>query len=256
MDVTPDIARKWLDSLSPNQRKVDPIRITAYANMMKNGEWKLGTDMIGFDEKAKLINGQTRLNAVIESGCIIRFVVAYGVSSDAELAIDSGKPRTFLQHARYFGKPYKTNEYGIAKIIEAGKRDEELGIKLRASYPQQWDLIEKHYEAIEFVTKNPEKRKRLPAVTILGIVARAWYTQDREKLKEFLTILQVGGKTTGKDSGAVLLRDLWLSGQSFSGHARTDLYKKTESALDAFLKGRHISKLNKTEMELFPVKKK
>jgi hypothetical protein len=72
--VNPIMAREWLETRIPRQRKIKPKRVESYAKMMLCGDWKIPPDCIMFT-KGQLANGQHRLLAIIASNRTLPFVI-------------------------------------------------------------------------------------------------------------------------------------------------------------------------------------
>lgn len=94
--IGPDEAEALLAG-HKNYRKLSIVRAEAYARAMARGEWKLSTLIIGND--GELVDGATRLNAVIKSGKRIVFAIIYGWPLDSVVSLDNGQPRTRRQVA-------------------------------------------------------------------------------------------------------------------------------------------------------------
>jgi hypothetical protein len=100
VDVTPALAADWLKNNICN-RKLRKAVVANYARQMKRGEWLPIAQDISFDTRHRLINGQHRLTAVIESGVTIRVLVTTGVPeriANSEVKpmdlMDTGLPRS------------------------------------------------------------------------------------------------------------------------------------------------------------------
>lgn len=98
IDVTPDLAAKWLALNIENNRSLRRRAVERYARDMKAGRWLPCGDPIRFDEQGRLIDGQHRLHAVLSSGVTVRMVVLRGLSTAAFGGIDNQTPR----HTRDF----------------------------------------------------------------------------------------------------------------------------------------------------------
>lgn len=94
IEVTPDMAKDWLENHNPTNRKISPSNVNGYARDMMNGAWEFTADPIQFDENGDLLNGQHRLLAVIESGCTILFHVVSNLPTQARKYMDTGRKRT------------------------------------------------------------------------------------------------------------------------------------------------------------------
>lgn len=91
--ITPEIAKKYL-ALNKLNRKLRQSTVDSYANEMAADRWKITGEPIQFFQNGTLANGQHRLNAVIQSGKTIEFVVIRGLSKDAMSGMDGGAKRS------------------------------------------------------------------------------------------------------------------------------------------------------------------
>lgn len=91
--ITPDQAQAYLSENACFQRAVRRYTVKQYAAAMQRGEWKLTHQGIAIDVNGKLIDGQHRLLAVIESGITVPMTVTTGVSATAFSVLDIGAKR-------------------------------------------------------------------------------------------------------------------------------------------------------------------
>lgn len=94
VDVTPEIARNLIDTSNRDNRKIKPNVVKKYAKMMRNGDWKFSPETISISKSGKLLNGQHRMLAVVESGVTCRFLFATGFDDDVFSVLDRGAVRT------------------------------------------------------------------------------------------------------------------------------------------------------------------
>lgn len=92
MEITPDIAGDWLSRPSTN-RRINPRTVRQYAAAMERGEWALNGEAIKFDTRGRLVDGQHRCIAVVQSGVTIQSLVVSGVAPVAFDSMDSGLRR-------------------------------------------------------------------------------------------------------------------------------------------------------------------
>lgn len=93
VDVTPEMARKWLDAM-PGNRKPRPGVAAHYAELMRSGNWYLKPSMpLMFDWGGLLRDGQHRLLGVIEFGHPVPMYVRKNVDESELLAIHDTLPR-------------------------------------------------------------------------------------------------------------------------------------------------------------------
>lgn len=76
--VSPGLAKTWLKANTQN-RALNKAHVKKLAAQMKSGRWILNGETISFDDSGVLLNGQHRLNAVIESGMTVDMAIATGV---------------------------------------------------------------------------------------------------------------------------------------------------------------------------------
>ncbi|WP_321792804.1 hypothetical protein [Caballeronia sp. J97] len=91
--VSPALAERWLGSNHGN-RFVKPRLVRYYAQQMKSGRWRLNGECIKFATDGSMIDGQHRLNGVVQSGVTVEMEVRVGLDRDAALTVDTGAART------------------------------------------------------------------------------------------------------------------------------------------------------------------
>lgn len=95
MEITPDFAQELLDRRHAHQRPIRPRAVKAYASDMRLGRWRVTGDAIKLDHNLQVIDGQHRLQAIVESGCaFVKVPVAVLKDADAIKSIDQGMPRS------------------------------------------------------------------------------------------------------------------------------------------------------------------
>src|SRR5271166_4925370 len=94
VSVTPELAKRWLGKNHPGNRPVAWSRVASFANDMRDGNWKLTHQAIGFDGSDMLIDGQHRLEAVVQSGVTVQMLVVRNRVGDFHDPIDRGAPRS------------------------------------------------------------------------------------------------------------------------------------------------------------------
>lgn len=125
VDVTPDIARAWLDKNEQN-RKVNRSRVVTYARDMAAKTWGMTGDAIRFDVKGRLIDGQHRLLACIEADVPFRSFVIYGLSPSAQDLIDTGLGRSLANMLQVQGIPNAIIVAGMLRLVIAARKDPRI----------------------------------------------------------------------------------------------------------------------------------
>ena len=109
--VSPDIARRWLDT-SPGNRAIRPATVRHYAWQMANGEWLEAAQGISFDQDGRLLDGHHRLLAIIAAGVSVWLWVSTGFARATFAVIDGGERRNA---ADILGQPRK-----VAEVVRFG----------------------------------------------------------------------------------------------------------------------------------------
>lgn len=115
--VTPSEAQWILDNeMFINQRPLDPKTVKIYAKKMQEGQWYLSTiSFVNLQNKRIMINGKTRLSAVVEAGTPQWFSFAEEqVTDEHEVAIrysihDTHRKRTMRDFVTAYGFEEKTD---------------------------------------------------------------------------------------------------------------------------------------------------
>lgn len=92
-EIGPEQAAEILQNNDHN-RRVDWRVIDTYARQMDNGEWTFVGDPIRISTTGRLLDGQYRLNAIIQSQTTQKFTVIRGLPNETQPFMDVGKRRS------------------------------------------------------------------------------------------------------------------------------------------------------------------
>ncbi len=262
MNVTPVMAKRWLDSGAKN-RKVRSSRVTLYAEMMRRGEWLTTHQGIALDEADHLMDGQHRLMGIVESGVTVEMLVVEGLPMASSIVMDQGAMRAMYEQLSLTRREaVSTHHMAAAKAMMAGvkgfghsKSAENIAAKdvqVVARY------FTKHEKAVRFAVEMfmRDVRGGITIAAVMAPIARAWYQEDREQLADFARIVVTGLADKKDQSAVIILRNYLLTNRGKGIRAdRVEVYRKTEQALRAFLDKEHWDKFPRKEIEdeLFPV---
>lgn len=244
--ITPAIAAKMLLKNSCN-RAVRPGIVSAYSTDMENGNWLQKPVPICVMPDGSIGNGQHTLLAIVKSGTTQTLLVARNVSPDIISVMDIGAKRSINDVAHFLQLDVDQRRIAVARAVESGL---ELRPQTR-SFAYLYDVYLFHQEAVEFAVGLVKAKKRGMAAPVISVLAKAWYTKDRSRLQEFARIFLSGEIAGPEDTAALRLRDAAQKlGAGYS--QRLDLYQKTMTALDAFLKRQPLQKIYASTRDLFP----
>ena len=97
MTINPGMAKVMLERNNTDEWKNRPASakgVERFARCMSSGRWHYTAETIVFSVSGRLLNGQHRLHACINSGAEIVVLVAFGVEDDAFKYMDIGVTRT------------------------------------------------------------------------------------------------------------------------------------------------------------------
>lgn len=101
VEITPELAASWLKYNTGN-RKLPLGNMKYYSRLIQTGEFLLTHQAIAFtgtkEDPQRLLDGQTRLNAVVNTGISIYQWVFWNASEHTFPALDGGKQRSFVDH--------------------------------------------------------------------------------------------------------------------------------------------------------------
>jgi len=251
--VTVPMAKNWLSNMIENQRKPSLPTVNKYASEMKAGRWELSAPL-SFDTEGRLIDGQHRLMAVIKSEIPTNFLIVGNLPTSAAIKFDLGKARTAQNIAHLKG--YEWMKRGHISTYVAMFENPSISTNIPTfAHEEKINGIIDHQEAIEFATS------RVCGIwqnsCFVSVVARAYYSQNHQRLEEFLEVLITGVCKVEGDSAAIALRDFWIKNYKKyrSGRdSRLMLVRLTTSALRRFVRREKTKSLKETTVNHFPVK--
>lgn len=115
--IDPKAAKKMLEG-NHNNRNLNKKTVQKYASAIERGDWQLNGETIKLSENGRLLDGQHRLQAVIEASRPIKTYVAYNIDEDSFKTIDVGKKRAGSDALKIHGcEKYLTLKAASLRII-------------------------------------------------------------------------------------------------------------------------------------------
>lgn len=238
MEVNAAIAQEFLRKerapqagVGGTNRKFSSNIVREYADAMLRGEWVLthqGIAFTGENEGEEMIDGGHRLRAVIladaeRPGIKVPFMVTYGISSEAMIAMDIGKRRVPADFLTMQGQVNVTSLSGILRLsycyFNVPYIQAETWSRTRITPTMQKDYLDKNPMLIKAVYETFPLKKLFKS-SALGAF---WFIVKAERpdvnVEEFLEQLRTG-ELLAKGDPALTLRELMLNargrGQRYS----------------------------------------
>lgn len=171
--VTPSIAKKWLKECNTINRPLTRSNVSSFVDTMRSGDWEDSGETIKFCEDGRLLDGQHRLSAIVETGQTITMHVSRGLKLSAYNVIDTGKPRSLSDMLARDGEKYASALASAVRyywIFKSAKPATVLNYKLRI--PTAYNLLRRTggiRGLVQYVATSEMKK-----IYSVGIIAGAW----------------------------------------------------------------------------------
>ena len=140
--INPELAQDYLKTNNSN-RNISKRVVNDYARQMKLGLWKLSGDTIKISKCGRLLDGQHRLLAVIESNTSIDFLVVNNLEDNIFDVIDTGKTRTVADMCQIKGIKNANNSAAVVATYFRLKNNYSLEkTNLREMHISKQELVE------------------------------------------------------------------------------------------------------------------
>lgn len=100
LDVTRELALYWVRRHNQHNRNLRPMRRDSYARDMLAGVWDFNGDTLCIADDGTLVDGQHRLESVIESGVTLPFLVVEGLPMSTQDSKDLNAVRTLADQLK------------------------------------------------------------------------------------------------------------------------------------------------------------
>jgi hypothetical protein len=181
--------------------------------------------------------------------------VTRGLSQSNMSGVDGGLPRRLFEHIHSaYGEIYSKEMVAAARAAMRGHTT-DFSLVSRVSVEEMRNFIKAHEVSLRFAVEGLVTKK-VGRASVRGAVARAHASVDkgdRERLVQFVDILNRGVGTAEASLTVIILRD-WLLGIDASGALISlEVYEKTCRSLHAFLQGETLRKLYRATQDYFPL---
>lgn len=250
VDVSPALAKEWLERNFDRNRGFKRPRIERYKRMIASGKWRLTHQGIGFNHEGVLIDGQNRLTAISESpeGTVVRVVVAtYTIDTRAHDALDLGSTRTAGDVLALEGMTHKDGAKRLAAITASLR----MGLERSSANPDHQQISDTYLafrREIDWAQEHVAGRKLIAPVSAAFAYA---YPVDQSRVADIAQRVVTGA---GLEAGSpeLALHTLIASGlhaksnggivRGPQGH-RLEVFYKVLNALRCQFRGEGMSKI-------------
>jgi hypothetical protein len=223
VEVTPEMAQQWLDTRFDNERTLrEGTRVAAMVRDMQADRWYFTGDPIRFDyETGRLIDGQHRLTAVVQSSCSQLFAII-NLPMEARSVIDTGSART-LGDLLLFGGHVKGRNLAaiIRRVLTYFNGRGTEGGDYYPTVTESTEFLSKNKDAlvraVEVAQKSYQGGRRLPmSPAILGATYFLCAEKDQDLADSFFDKL-IFGLDLHEGEPVLALRDRLLRAREQQG---------------------------------------
>lgn len=141
ISLTPELAAQLLKSNVSNR----PLRkdyVAMLAEAMKRGEWLLNGDAVRVAKSGRLVDGQHRCWAVVQSGVTIQVLLVTGLEEDVFATIDRGMGRSVGDTLSISGEINANKVAAVLRLLYVYSRTKNPFSTGRANQPTTKQLVE------------------------------------------------------------------------------------------------------------------
>lgn len=202
VEVTPDVARNWLACNSRNRPLSDPTW-DRYKRDMIGSRWSFTGDTVRFSDDLKMLDGQHRCTAVIESGTTQLMLVVSGLPTSTQARMDGGRRRNAGTTLSIDETKNSTTVAALARLallwnpggVWVKDRGTELFGSMQISPAEVLEFVEQHPEAHEAARVGAAVAWQVPGArpSVIGAAfLRASLLDDVFDAAEWFSQLETG----------------------------------------------------------------
>lgn len=256
--VGPQTAERWLRANIKNRRR-NATKEMHYASALERREFMLNGEPVIFSRTGRLIDGQTRLHAIVASGMSVYLLVVWGVDDDAQDTIDSGVLRSPGDVLALHDVPNANDVAAALSQLHCWRERGFLGQTGGAQHPtksQLMALLAQHPEVVDLAAWGHRLRPLMVSRGLTIAIAHILSAIDPDASAEFLASIESGAGLVAGDP-RLTLRETLLRDRN-QRDARSQMSAKRRAALvfrswNAWRSGDRLTRLQWTEGDAFPV---
>lgn len=259
--VTPEIAARWLETNTVN-RRLRKHRVDRYSRDLESSRWRVHHQGVAFDTEGNLIDGQHRLQAIVNTKKECLLLVVRNCPIESRLHVDEIMTRSTSDALAVSG--FTNGESLSNRAISIMKIVELLPVSISYNYSRE-DEVElglRFGDVARFASQSMVKgttRGTRTAIARAKLLSGASLLPEgsESRLDELIVILRTGmpvSSNAQEDSAAITMRNMIVNYQHSTGAEwEKDKYRKSQSCIHNFLNRVPMSKVYGTSDDLFPL---
>lgn len=190
--ITPEVAKNILQKQKEleivgstiTQRDIDQKKVNVFVNDLKNKEWTFTGDSIKLANNGRLLDGQNRLMAIVQSGVSVPMLVVNSMNESNFTKMDIGKPRNLSDFLKIAKVPYYTV---VAYILKNVNLSHVINRMTMIELKTPKEFLNYYYQNTEFIeymrkiySKKYVLKKNTNIIQILGLFHNTKYQKIAE----------------------------------------------------------------------------
>ncbi len=207
--------------MNVGNRPLQPSVVAKYSGRMIRKEWKWTGDPVHISTEWKLLNGQHRLHAIVESGTQQKVTFLVNSNPDIFSALDGGSKRTNGDNFALLGKKSARTLSSLLGQMFRYENDKMGGFET-GSFDQQQEILVRHPDLEDAVRVGP-LFKGLLDPTAAAFLFYQFSRKNKEVASLFMSKLALGDGLS-VDNPAYRARDRLITNKNNKGKLKF-LYK-------------------------------
>jgi len=199
--ITPRLAAQYFEARDAN-RAFSEVLAKKYAADIRGSRWDDNGETVKFAVGGRLIDGQHRMAAIVETGVTLELLVVRGLAPATILTIDAGKARTYGNHLQILGERNANTIAAAVAMIYAHERGGILRTKVNPSHRALDITRQKHPRVVEsaaFILSAPNLRPLRVPPGMATFLHYAFSASDAEMAETFFVGLKTGEMLSSAD---------------------------------------------------------
>lgn len=255
MLITPEIAADWIKHFNlPTNRTPSEATALRHAQTMKSGRWLLTHQGIAFNKNGFMIDGQTRMRALVLAGVAVKFWVFPNCEDETFAVLDSGRKRQAAQmlripHATIIASAARsvgaiTREVPVSSNTQGGVYDSLMPTDLILQVVENWPELATLAKDVTLANRNAS----INSPVHLAVLAQAARTRHQHQIDGWLEGVTYGASLP-KDDPRLHLRNRFTRDHRTLAHNRRLAYNLIVKAWNYHVTGRSIELLKVLDAE-------
>lgn len=202
--ITPQQAASWIEHANVNNRNVSWEFVGFLADQIRSGYWVVDGNPIRLDYNGKILDGQHRLLAIMESATAVESFVTTGLAPKAQQVMDTGRRRSLGDQLKLKGE--KNTQQLAATITRIwltriGENALRNPTRYRPSVPAALKLLAEE-PGIRLAVREGGRTSQKLGGTSVAVLAASYYLfseKDQEHADQFFEQLRDGTNLSAGD---------------------------------------------------------